>query len=326
MKNLLRPLLFYSGFHQSKIIRRRLTGRRAVFILNYHKVDYRVPPLFGVAVRPDVFERQMVFLKKHYRIADLGELGKLESDIEDKRDIVVITFDDGYRNNYTYAFPVLKKYGIPATIFLVTDYIDSHRLLWHDWLSWILYHAVSTAHDFTGTTSEMKHDIERFCSSGTAERLGLLYALAMKLKKLEKAERQNYLDTLAKACKVNRGLEYKDRAILSWNEIEEMSGAGISFGAHTKSHPVLSAISVPEAETEISESKKIIENRTQKRVTTFAYPYGKNEDFSTDIVDILVSEGFEYACTTNAGSEMFPISNPLRLKRKSNILAPYLLF
>ncbi len=165
LKSFLRPLIFYGGFHQSKIIWRRLTDRRAIFVLNYHKVDYQVPPLFGVAARPDVFEKQMVFLKKHYRIADLSELGKLEFDSDDKRDIVVITFDDGYRNNYTYAFPILKKHGIPATIFLVTDYVGSHRLLWHDRLSWILYNAVSTAHEYTDITSEMRHDIKRFCSS-----------------------------------------------------------------------------------------------------------------------------------------------------------------
>ncbi len=148
----------------------------------------------------------------------------------------------------------------------------------------------------------------------------------MKVKRFENTERESYLDTLAKACKVNPGLEYKDRAILSWDEIEEMSGAGISFGAHTKSHPVLSAVSLPEAKAEIIESKRTIENKTQKGVTTFAYPYGKSEDFSADVVNILLNEGFKYACTTNAGAEEFPINTPMTLKRKSNILSPYLLF
>jgi peptidoglycan/xylan/chitin deacetylase (PgdA/CDA1 family) len=99
---------------------------------------------------------------------------------------------------------------------------------------------------------------------------------------------------------------------------------GISFGSHTMSHPVLSAIPIPEARKEIVKSKRVIEEQIQKPVTTFAYPYGKNEDYSDEVTKVLIDEGFEYACTATVGYEQFPLKAPLALKRRGVPPHPHL--
>jgi len=300
-----------------------------VFILLYHKVDYNAAPFFGAAVRPDVFEKQIRFLKRYYKIVDLDDLNQLEQLYRTSpRDLIVITFDDGYRNNYKHAFPILKKYNVPATIFLATDYISNNRLLWHDKLSWILYTAVSVPERKKLIISELSPEIiievERFFAADSFGRVSILRFLVALLKAYSAQEREEVIKRLVEACRINTWPGDEDWPMLFWDEVMDMSKHGISFGSHTMSHPVLSDISVEEARREIVESKNIIEEQIQKPVTTFAYPYGKKEDYTDEVTKILIDEGFEYACTTTVGYEQFSVATPLKLKRRGVPLHPYL--
>ncbi len=330
MKNNLRPLLFYGGLPFVKIYWRRISGKCRIFILMYHRVDYEARPFFETVVPPDVFERQVRFLSRHYEIVDLKDLKMMERG-GDGKDLVILTFDDGYRDNYTYAFPVLKKYGVPATVFLATDYIGTGRLLWYDRLSWILYNGAKVPGrkdivrgglpDVIGERIALFHRSKPQFDAAT-----ILRDLAADLKPLAARTREDILDAMGDMCKVMTWPGDGDRPMLSWDEVKEMSREGISFGSHTMSHPVLSSISYSEARREITQSKRIIEDRIQKPVTTFAYPHGKSEDFTEDISAVLLKEGFEYACTTNAGAEQYPIEDPLILKRRGVAPSPYLFF
>lgn len=329
MKNYLRPLLFYGGFAFAKIVARRILAKQRIFILLYHKVDYKAPPFFGVAVRPDVFEKQIRFLKRYYKIVDLSALNQLEQfDRTSPSDLIVITFDDGYRNNYTHAFPILKKYNVPATIFLATDYIGNNQLLWHDKLSWILYKAVNLPDSRRLMKFELSQEIigevERFFAADSFGRVSILRSLVALLKVYSTQEREEVITRLAEACRVNTWPGDENRPMLFWEEVREMSKHGISFGSHTMSHPVLSDISVEEARREIVESKNIIEEQIQKPVTTFAYPYGKYTDYTDEVTKVLFDEGFEYACTTTVGYEQFFVVTPLTLKRRGVPPHPYL--
>jgi peptidoglycan/xylan/chitin deacetylase (PgdA/CDA1 family) len=330
IKERLKPLLFYGGFPLAKITWRRVTGQQRIFILMYHRINQHVPPFFEVVVKPDFFERQIRFLKKHYEIVDLNDINRLEFIRASKRDIVVLTFDDGYRNNYTHAFPILKKYDVPATIFLATDYIDTNQLLYYDKLAWILYKTVSTPDIATlvkyDIAPEISGEIERFFNSTSSARFNILRSLAARLKMFPSKNREDILDRLAKVCKIKIWPGDGERAMLSWKEVKEMSEHGISFGSHTKSHPVLSSISASEAQKEIVESKRAIEEKIQKPVTIFAYPYGKKESYTDNIIKILINEGFKYACSSNVGAEQYPLKAPLMLKRKGVAPSPFLFF
>src|SRR3972149_7196864 len=117
IKDLFKAVLFYGGLPHARILCRRVTGRQKIFILMYHRVAPKAPPFFESVIRPDIFERQIRFLKKHYNIASLEEIESAAFN-DGGKDMVVITFDDGYRDNYIHAFPVLKRYDVPASVFL----------------------------------------------------------------------------------------------------------------------------------------------------------------------------------------------------------------
>jgi peptidoglycan/xylan/chitin deacetylase (PgdA/CDA1 family) len=146
------------------------------------------------------------------------------------------------------------------------------------------------------------------------------------LKELHSVEIKKILINLSKACKIKRWPGENNRPMLSWNEISEMARQGVSFGSHTVSHPVLSAISNSQAREEIIKSKKTIEKKIQKPVTTFAYPFGKEQDYNNNTLKILKAEGFKYACTTTTGYELLPVLTPLTLKRKGVPTGSYVFF
>jgi len=328
LKTLIRPIAFYGGYPFFKIASRRVSAQQRIFILMYHRVDYQAYPFFEVVVKPEIFEKQIRFLNRFYKIVDLGDLKNVASHQPFGKDIVVITFDDGYRDNYIHAFPILKKYHIPATIFLTTGYINTHRLLWYDQLAWILYKTESTpdraALVKSGLAPEIVTEVERFFNAGSSAHISILRSLVAKLKVLSAKNKKETLDRLAKALNIRKTADNGERAMLSWEEIREMSTHGISFGCHTVSHPVLSAIPLQEARKEIIESKKMIEKQLSKPVKTFAYPFGKEIDYSKEVVKLIADEGFEYSCTATPGFERFPIDDPFVLKRKGVALSRYL--
>ena len=107
------------------------TRPRRFLVLCYHRVNDDAHPFFtGIPVA--LFRRQMEALRRHFTVLPLAELAERARRKDLPRNGVAVTFDDGYRDNYTNAFPVLRDLGLPATIFLTTDSLDRNALLWHD--------------------------------------------------------------------------------------------------------------------------------------------------------------------------------------------------
>jgi peptidoglycan/xylan/chitin deacetylase (PgdA/CDA1 family) len=197
-------------------------------IICYHCIKDEGNPHLRPAKIAD-FEKQMQYLSKMYNpisleiIAQYIQNGEL---LPPKA--IAITFDDGYQDNYENAYPILKKYNIPATFFLTTSFI--------------------------GTGEIPKWDKEYY----TAEKA----------------------------------------LMLSWKQVREMSGNGISFGSHTLTHPFLTRIPLKQAQKEIHLSKDIIEQQIGKPVTTFSYPSG---NFDSEIKEIVKEAGYSTAVSTIPG-------------------------
>jgi peptidoglycan/xylan/chitin deacetylase (PgdA/CDA1 family) len=293
----------------------------------YHRVDYNAFPFFETVIKPSIFERQIRYFRKHFQIIDLNELKRFTTKGMCKKDLVVLTFDDGYRDNFLYAYPILKKYKIPATIFLATDYINTNKLLWYDKLAWIFYKAASFLENNSmiqyGISETIFQKLKLFLSSNLFEKERILKSVASILKNYSDQDQKETINGLIEICNIGKWPDEKKRPMLSWKEVISMSKQNISFGSHTKSHPVLSRLSSDEARQEIIESKNTIEEKIQKPVTLFSYPYGKSNDYSENVVNILREEGFEFACTAERGSEKIPINNEFQLKRKGVAPHPY---
>ncbi len=201
---------------------------------------------------------------------------------------MAITFDDGYKDNYLNAYPILKKYSSPATIFLTTGLIGNGNLLWLDKISYALKMTVKRKLVINGSTYQLNNQPEK------VKTFFLLYKYLIEVAETRK---NVIIEEIKGQLEISNFNELSD-LMLSWDDIRVMSMNNISFGAHTINHPILSRISLDEARKEIVQSKIDIEKETGTCVDLFAYPNGKYEDFNEDIMKIVQDAGFICACST----------------------------
>ncbi len=208
---------------------------------------------------------------------------------------LAITFDDGYRNMYEYAFPVLKEYAIPATMFLATDFVFNKQPLWVDRLEYAI----------------------GYSSGSREEKIARDQTLRDTFKTISQEEKERRLRDLENAARVTCADFEGERAVyapLSVEEIREMQRHEITFGAHTKSHPILSRVSAAQAADEVRGSKEILERECGTISSVFAYPNGQREDWNDEIENIVKESGFSSALTTIEGVNTSE-TNVFRLRR-----------
>lgn len=209
----------------------RICRKMKVPVLAYHKIDFPTPDvkIRGAFTAPQKFERQIAYLKKKgFEFYTASELIKFYLERGEFPPLAVaITFDDGWKDNYLNAFPILKKYGVRATIFLVPAVLGK-------------------------TTDEITADGEG------------------------------------------------PREHLSETDVIEMSRDGIEFASHSFSHKLFDRTSEAEIEFEVTESKKFIENLTQRECSTFAYPAGFFTDFAKRAIE---KAGYAAAFSTVYGAD-----------------------
>jgi len=280
----------------------------ACLIFRYHRVNDQDDPFFEALTLPR-FRGQMEYLSRHFNLVSLDQLISRQFSAADKRCSVAITFDDGYRDNYVHAFPILKQMGIPATIFLTTGYIESGRLPWYDQVR--LGFKLTSQRRFS-LAAMQGPCIDLNTDSGRQKAMKQTLSW---LRMTNENNRLSLLPELFKQLSVPTDLNLPG-TMLGWNEIRKMSKDGISFGAHTITHPVLGGLSASRLEEEIVGSKKTVENRLQMPVKHFAYPFGKHVDFSGAAKKAVQIAGFSTAVTTIAGVNGRE-QDPLELKRVS---------
>jgi len=274
------------------LIRRR--HRRSVQILLYHRVQPQPDPFLPAVPLRD-FERQMECLARRFRVIPLEQAlrGVEARDVPDSA--VVLTFDDGYRDNFDHAFPVLRSLGLPATIFLTTGLVGTSCLLWHD----RVFRAFAlTSERSLGPFGEppATYDLEGPGARETARDRILEY-----LKTLHPVEREKRIDDLVARLSVGDAAP-DERLLLNWDEVQEMHRTGFSFGSHTVTHPVLSRIPPDEARVELVESRRAIEQRLGTPCLAFAYPNGRSADYTPAIKALARDAGYRYGLTTVFGA------------------------
>jgi peptidoglycan/xylan/chitin deacetylase (PgdA/CDA1 family) len=259
-------------------------------IIMYHRVDTSKENWSVDAIDTSIFEKQIKYLKKTHKIYSLENFAQdlLEKKNLPKR-VAVITFDDGYKDNYTNAFPILKKYKIPATIFLTTGHIETDKLFWWDKLGYILLNLKQKKINL--------NDFGVIKPSLLKKRRDAFNEIMAKIGATPEEKKQELIKELENIFNQDLLKEIGKNKTLTWDEVKEMSENNIDFGAHTVNHPILTKISLKQAEFEISQSKKDIEKRLNKPIKTFSYPNGLASDYNTEIIDILKKYGFTYAVT-----------------------------
>lgn len=284
-KLLIKRFLFRTKRYKLCLLRNRF------YIIPYHMIVDE-PNGFYPQISTRDFEKQIAHFARNYKVISLDEIVERVKKRNSLRGCVAITFDDGFRDNYENAYPILRKYNVPATIFLTTGYIEDGTAPWFITLRYIFMKTEKTRFQFSlndkTISLPMQTREEKFAASDKAMAC---------LKDCPDQERLPLLDSLCEELEVNDFREIEN-LMLTWDQIKEMSENGISFGAHTVSHPVLSRIPMEKAEKEIRESKKIIEEKVGKSVASFAYPFGKRAQYKRELFPILERLQFKCAVTT----------------------------
>jgi len=272
-------------------------------IFHYHRINNEADPFFG-GLSVDAFRMQMQYLARHFPVITLDQLARGEFPSRCSY-CVAISFDDGYRDNFVCAFPILKSLGIPATVFLATGYIDSGELPWYDRIR-LAFKLTKCDQVSLACISGPSADIHNTSSRARFSEVVLRW-----LRGLQEADRRSAVLGVFHQLRVPSDVNLPNQ-MLRWEDIRQMAKHHISFGAHTITHPVLSRIPVENLYQEIAGSKRAIEDRLQTGVSHFAYPFGQIEDFSLDAKRTVQNAGFKTAVTTvpgvnESGSDLFEL-------------------
>ena len=255
-----------------------------------------------------LFEAQMRYLKKRYRIVSLDDLLCELADPVNPEPAVAVTFDDGYPDLYREAFPILVKYKVPATIYLTVGAIETGEIAWYDRVFLALQAVPGNAFDF------MLDGPRSFPLFSRAARLAAAVAIITWMRTLPDARRRTHCTELEKRVQIPKA-ELVGR-MLTWEQVRSMSDAGVAFGSHTMTHPVVSHLTPADLEWEILESKRILEEKIQTTVADFAYPFGKPDEISLEAQSMLARGAYRSAVTTTEGLNV-PQTNPYHLCRCS---------
>ena len=286
-------------YYRSGQFKRRLRGK--VVILTYHRVlspselaRHYVQP--GMYVRADVFEAQMQFLKEHFEVLSLSRLFELWAGggLDAGTRYCVVTFDDGWRDNYVHAYPVLRRLGIPATIFLPTRFVGTGEWFWPEKLAYLVEQRWEARAGRNADRGALEAEIE---------------AEIGRWKLMRRAEIDRALEKLVRESGASLPL---DRLVMSWDEVAKMARHGVSFGSHSMTHAILTLESTADVERELRGSLRELEERQVNCVPVFCYPNG---NYSAEIADQVRAAGYRGAMCAEPGWETRVPKNVFALRR-----------
>jgi peptidoglycan/xylan/chitin deacetylase (PgdA/CDA1 family) len=276
-------------------------ARNGLRILAYHRVLDDQANAFPfdkdvISASSEDFYQQMKFVSRHFDVISFADLHQCE--MEDRKwpdRALIVTFDDGYRDNYTNAFPILKAFNIPATIFLVTGHIGQTKLFWWDEVAYCVKHTKLVAKDFpeiSGQTLPL---------TDPQEKEAAIQRILGWIKQVPDAVSRRFVARLPEELEVEMPESVSVGMHLSWEEVNEMAENRIEFGSHTVTHPILANVCEEQLERELCESKKTIEQKLNKEVLSLAYPVGRKTKFNTLTQKIAAKHGFRYAVSYEEG-------------------------
>ena len=274
-------------------------------VLAYHRVlkdlDETVFPFDAelVSAREADFDWQMAYIARRFNPVSIQQVtDAINGGKPLPKRAVMVTFDDGFRDNFEVAFPVLQRHGVPALFFLSTGYIDSQSTFWFDWIVYAFVHTEVRQLHLKAIDLHVPLTDER-----DGRRLEALKLLQV-LKGTSEVQRQQVIDQLKAELKVAMTLDHIEQSTpLSWDQVREMSRGGMEFGSHTVSHPILSTITDPMLlRFELDGSKATLEREIGKPVLALSYPVGGRDAVNDQVLAATAKAGYQCAFTYQSGA------------------------
>ncbi len=304
-RQLIAQALRYSG--SLSLINHGWWGRRRLTVLAYHRItDVNAADFYGFA--PNVsatvsdFEQQMNWVAENFNVISLEQLREyiLKGTTLPPRPLL-ITFDDGYRDNYENAYPILKHKGFPAVIFTVTGRMDNPSPLWWDICAQTFRESDIEQADlpYIGKRQINEQSQQEFMEA---------------VKKYPTAEIDSAIAQLCTALNVT---PEKKALFFSWDEVRELSENGVDCQPHTVTHPIMTRIPLEQRIEELKQSRDALQEHTGNIIDTFAYPNGTPVDYDKETVLALHELGYKMAVTLSPGPERLSIVKryPMQIRR-----------
>lgn len=308
--------LCYSSGLLHSLQRVRSLWNKDLRILAYHRVMTLPDPatfdfdLELISTSPERFRAQMEMVKRRFRPMRLSDVAAmLEAGKPLPADAVVVTFDDGYDDNYRVAFPILRELGIPATFFVSTGHIDSGRPYAYDWL----------VHVILGTSAERlvlpELGMDLAIPSERQGRRKLATRILSEMKEIDAIAQEALITRLEVEWQIPSDVTPVDCRPMTWTQLREMQAAGFEIGSHGVNHRMLAKLSPQEMENEVRHSKETLERELGPVPMLMSYPVGGDRAFDAQVIEATRAAGFQLACSYICGTNPQPISNRYALNR-----------
>jgi len=322
IRNITKRLLFFSFFYLRLFdlilkLLTRVCQEHPCIILLYHRIvdDSSKYLKKGAAVHHHIkdFKREITYFKRNFQILSMDEVvDHIKLGKGFKRPSIAITFDDGYLDNYTLAYPVLKKHGVPATIYLTTGLVGTPDGIWTEQIGLAFLETKKDYFNFSVLLGDKTIPIK---TKEEKEQANSEVSETLKLRPDD--ERRELIQKLFEKLEVSEksGRHFGERMMLNWEEVQKMRKDGMTIGSHSHTHPILSQMSSEQAKDEILNSKKVVEKNVDIKVKHFSFPNGREEDFSEELRNYCREIGFESICSVVYGPYDASKKDPFALKR-----------
>lgn len=312
IKNLVADVLYRTGL--AALLIRRIFRRRMV-VLTYHRVlpSGERQSSFShdaIMVEPATFDRHLAVLNRHFTCLSLDEFeAALRCGPVPGKPGCLITFDDAWQDNYTHAFPILKRWGTPAVIFVPTDYIETGRLFWQERLGHFIDRVCSRLPDAAARLLG-GHGWAYLAAAPEGSRRDEIKTAVRAIKDKEYAEIDGIVADLSAALGHDEPEHGADR-YLSTEQMREMMTSGIVFQSHGCSHRILPRLPADELGSELELSRRWLREHLQVEPIALAYPNG---DHAPAVQERTAQAGYRLAFTTIPG-RVDGASEPLAIRR-----------
>lgn len=270
----------------------RRANRGKALILMYHRFSQSDD---GFSTSARVFSEHLEYLKRHYSLVPLSQLARhIRGGERLPSGLAAITIDDGFRDAYEVAFPLLRQYNAPATVFAVTDFLDRKTWMRTDKIRFIISRSSLEKLETTVNGSTLRLEL-----NGPGSRLDAAALVNEMLKKLPEKEKEEALARIASNLNVRvPELPPDEYAALTWDQAREMDSNGVEIASHTLTHPILTNVDDERLYRELHESRARVESMLGHEVKSFCYPNG---NYSERVIREVERAGYDCAVTTRNG-------------------------
>jgi len=284
----------------------------SVTVLAYHRIkNINSDFLYDrelISASTASFEAQIKYIKNNFNVITCKELSDaIYSNKKLPKKSLLITFDDGFDDNYINAYPILKSHNIPAAFFVSSGYIDSQLPYWFD-LIYMVY---------TQQNNEVAYNILiSILNSSGCENIFNIHDVFRFMKKIPNTLREDIVSKLMQDLRNNNiEIHTEQSKPMSWSQISEMSNNGFDIGSHTVNHPILATCNTHEMNYELLQSKKTIEKSVGKNIISIAYPNGGVSDYNAETIELAKKAGYKIGFSYITGRNYMNNIEAFDLKR-----------